>query len=98
MMSAVLPNDWSGVPQAQAGWVGLVVILLLGLAVVFLYKSMTKQLKKIPPSFDEPADRDESTKTPPPWSSSVPRRSRLTFPRRFFSASRASVADRVGRV
>jgi hypothetical protein len=65
MMSQVLPSDWSGVPQAQAGWVGLVIILLLALAIVFLYRSMNKQLKKIPASFDEPAESDESeTRTP----------------------------------
>jgi hypothetical protein len=54
-----LANGWDGVPQAQAGWIGLVVILLLGLALVFLYKSMNKQLKKVPRSFDEPADSED---------------------------------------
>jgi len=65
MLAAVFVREWDGVPQAQAGWVGFVIILLLALAVVFLYKSMTKQLKKIPASFDEPSERDE-TKTPTP--------------------------------
>jgi hypothetical protein len=65
MLGAVLVRNWDGVPQAQAGWVGFVIVLLLGLSIVFLYRSMTKQLKKIPPSFDEPVDRDE-TKTPTP--------------------------------
>lgn len=59
MLTAVLPSDLPGVPEAQAGWIGLVVVLLLGVAVVFLYRSMNKQLKKVPPSFDEPADRDD---------------------------------------
>ena len=64
MVAAVFVRSWDGVAPAQAGWIGLVVILLLGLAVVFLYKSMTKQLKKVPASFDppsEPADRDETS-------------------------------------
>ena len=55
----LLASGWDGVPPAQAGWLGLVVILLLGVAMVFLYKSLNKQLKKVPRSFDEPADRDE---------------------------------------
>jgi len=50
----LLANGWDGVPPAQAGWLGLVVILLLGVSMVFLYKSMNKQLKKVPRSFDEP--------------------------------------------
>ena len=55
--------DWDGVAPAQAGWLGLIVILLLGVAVVFLYKSMNKQLKKVPHSFDpprEPRDNDDN--------------------------------------
>jgi hypothetical protein len=66
MSAVVFAKGWDGVPPAQAGWLGLVVILLLGVAVVFLYKSLNKQLKKVPPSFDqpgEPTDRDEH-KTP----------------------------------
>jgi hypothetical protein len=50
--------SWDGVAPAQAGWLGLLVILLLGLAVVFLYRSMTKQLRKVPASFDEPPPPD----------------------------------------
>jgi hypothetical protein len=66
MVATVLAKGWDGVAPAQAGWLGLVVILLLGVAVVFLYKSMTKQLKKIPPSFDEPADREDKAAGPRP--------------------------------
>ena len=57
----VLARGWDGVPPAQAGWLGLVVILLLGVAVVFLYRSMTKQLRKVPPSFDEPPPNPTET-------------------------------------
>jgi len=60
-----LASGWDGVPPAQAGWLGLVIILLLGVAMVFLYKSLNKQLKKVPSSFDEPPpDRDEHTVGP----------------------------------
>lgn len=64
MLGAVLPSDWSGVPEAQAGWVGIVVVLLLGLAVVFLYRSMNKHMKKVPPSFDEPGRDDDAQPRP----------------------------------
>ena len=63
MTTIVLAKGWDGVAPAQAGWLGLVVLLLLGVAVVFLYRSMNKQLKKVPASFDEPVERDE-TQTP----------------------------------
>jgi hypothetical protein len=41
----------------KASPVALVVIVLLGLATVALVRSMTKRLKRLPASFDEPADR-----------------------------------------
>jgi hypothetical protein len=63
-LAAGLVQGWDGVPKAQAGWLGLVVVLLLGLSIVVLYKSMSKQLKKIPPSFDDPSDLDDKTETP----------------------------------
>lgn len=52
-----------GEPEfGKASPVALVVILLLGLAMAFLIRSMTKHLKKVPASFDpqpeEPADGD----------------------------------------
>jgi hypothetical protein len=64
MAAIVLAGGWDGVAPAQAGWLGLVVLLLLGVSVVFLYRSMNKQLKKVPPSFDKPVDRDDAP-TPP---------------------------------
>jgi hypothetical protein len=39
-----------------AGPVGLLIIVLLGVALVFLIRSMNKHLKRIPESFDEPRD------------------------------------------
>ena len=38
----------------KASPIGLVVILLLGIATVFLIRSMTKHLRKVPTSFDPP--------------------------------------------
>lgn len=42
------------------GWLGFTVMLLLVLATVLLIRSMGHQLRKVPPSFDEPGD------VPPP--------------------------------
>jgi hypothetical protein len=48
---AVIAADGSG----QAGPLGLLVIALLGVAVLFLGRSMAKHLRRVPPSFDPPA-------------------------------------------
>ena len=37
--------------------VGFVVLILFFIAVVFLIRSMTKHLKRVPASFDEPAEQ-----------------------------------------
>lgn len=39
----------------QAGPLGLFIILALGAATVLLIRSMSRHLKRIPPSFDPPA-------------------------------------------
>jgi len=44
--------------------VGLLVILLFFVAVAFLVRSMTKHLKRIPQSFDQPDQPDEAAETP----------------------------------
>lgn len=36
------------------GWLGLVVFLAMGLAVVILLRSFRRQLAKVPPTFDDP--------------------------------------------
>jgi hypothetical protein len=49
----------------QAGPLGLLVIALLGIAVLFLGRSMAKHLRRVPESFDPPADPTEPpTSTP----------------------------------
>jgi hypothetical protein len=49
------PPPGEGPEFGKASPVALVVIVLLGLATVFLIRSMTKHLRRVPASFDEPA-------------------------------------------
>jgi len=39
-----------------AGLIGFLVILALVVAAVFLFRSMLHQMRKVPPSFEEPDD------------------------------------------
>ena len=64
MIVVALPGSWDGVAPAQAGPLGLVVILVLAVACVFLFRSMNKQLRKIPDSFDPPADPPDEERPP----------------------------------
>ena len=57
--SAVLAAEQT----SQAGPIGLVVILGLLIATVFLIRSMNRRLRRLPPSFDPPA---ETGAEPPP--------------------------------
>ena len=45
----------------------VVVIILLGIATVLLIRNMTKRIKRLPQSFDEPAEKpaDEARDTRP---------------------------------
>ena len=54
-----LPED-----VGKSGPLGLLLTLLLLIAVTFLVRSMSKHLKRIPPSFD-PADRAEDVPDTP---------------------------------
>ena len=49
-----------------AGAIGFLVVVALGVASVFLFRSMSKHLRKVPPSFDEPPPGDDD---PPSQSS-----------------------------
>jgi hypothetical protein len=56
------PNDDKGGQGEDFGKsspVGLLVLLLFFIAVAFLVRSMTKHLKKVPESFDEPDGTSE---------------------------------------
>jgi hypothetical protein len=48
------PSTGKGSEWGKAAPIGLLVILLLGVAVFFLLRSFTRQLKKVPDSFDPP--------------------------------------------
>lgn len=56
--------------DVKAGWVALAVVLLLVVAVVFLLRSFTKQLKKVDKAqeagvYDETSAADEGSELPP---------------------------------
>jgi hypothetical protein len=48
------PPPGEGPEFGKASPTALVVIILLGIATVFLIRSMTKHLRRVPASFDEP--------------------------------------------
>jgi hypothetical protein len=50
------PPPGEGPEFGKASPVALVVIVLLGIATVFLIRSMTKHLRRVPASFDDPAE------------------------------------------
>ena len=44
------------------GLLGFLVVLSLGIACVFLFRSMLHHMRKVPPSFDEPpADQEKAS-------------------------------------
>lgn len=52
------PSTGKGPEWGKAAPIGLLIILLLGVALYFLLRSFTRQLKKVPASFDPPAEPD----------------------------------------
>ena len=54
------PSTGRGPEWGKAAPIGLLVILLLAVAVVFLLRSFTRQLKKVPASFDSPGPDDSA--------------------------------------
>ncbi len=48
------PAPGQGPEFGEASPIALVVVILLGIALIFLVRSMTKHLRKVPTSFDEP--------------------------------------------
>ena len=55
------PPPGKGPEFGEASPLGLVVVILLGIALVFLIRSMTKHLKRVPASFDEPEQGETPT-------------------------------------
>ena len=43
-------------PSGTAGPLGLLVVLLIGVALVLLIRNMNARLRRLPPSFDPPPD------------------------------------------
>lgn len=58
--------------STEAGPTGLLIIVLLGLSIVFLVRSMRKHLRRIPASFDDPEPTGD-TGTPPSVTSTYDR-------------------------
>jgi len=58
MNPVVLAEASNQLPEdvGKAGPIGLLLIVLLLIATAFLVKSMGRHLKRVPASFDEPAD------------------------------------------
>jgi len=69
MFRAVLAQDPAPPPGkgeefGKASPIGLVVLVLLFLATILLVRSMNKQLRKVPASFDDPDDTPSDPATP----------------------------------
>ena len=54
------PPPGEGPEFGEASPIALVVVLVLGVALIFLIRSMTKHLKKVPATFDPPSEPDRS--------------------------------------
>ena len=54
------PPPGKGPEFGEASPLGLLVVILLGIAVIFLIRSMTKHLKRVPASFDPPEEKRET--------------------------------------
>jgi hypothetical protein len=52
-------------PSGTAGPLGLLIVLLLGVAVVLLVRNMNGRLRRLPPSFDDPKKPADHPTNPP---------------------------------
>jgi hypothetical protein len=57
------PQD-KGPEFGEASPIALVVTILLGISLVFLLRSMTKHLRRVPASFDTPDERSDGSSRP----------------------------------
>lgn len=62
------PGLLAAAESTEAGPTGLLIIVLLGLSIVFLVRSMRKHLRRIPASFDDPEPTGDTGSPPPPTS------------------------------
>jgi hypothetical protein len=60
-----LAVDFTDGTLPAPGWLGFGLVVALGVALVFLIRSMNKQLRKVPPSFDEPVPTPGDPPVPP---------------------------------
>jgi len=51
-------------PSGTAGPLGLLIVLLIGVALVLLIRNMNGRLRRLPRSFEEPAPEPEEPPTP----------------------------------
>ena len=58
------PITGKGPEWGKAAPIGLLVILLMGIATFFLLRSMTRKIKNVPASFDPPEDESPATPVP----------------------------------
>ena len=58
------PTTGKGPEWGKAAPIGLLVILLMGIATFFLLRSMTRKIKNVPSSFDPPEDESPATPVP----------------------------------
>ena len=54
------PPPGQGPEFGEASPIALLVIIVLGIALIFLIRSMTKHLKRVPATFDPPEERDST--------------------------------------
>jgi len=50
--------------DSQAGPIGLALVVVLGIAVALLGRSMSRHLAKVPKSFDKPAEKTTTDSVP----------------------------------
>ena len=63
--SSVLADSLADSDVGIGSPIGLLVVLLLIVAVYFLYRSMNRHLRKVPPEFNPPAERPPEANRPP---------------------------------
>ena len=56
----------SAVDSATAGPLGLLLVLLIAISLVLLIRNMNARLRRLPPSFDEPAPPADEDGPPTP--------------------------------
>ncbi|MDX6200434.1 MAG: hypothetical protein QOJ79_3585 [Actinomycetota bacterium] len=54
----------SAAPSGTAGPLALLLVLLVGVATVLLIRNMSARLRRLPPSFEDPQERNDEDETP----------------------------------